>query len=254
VPSQDNNYRYPEDLLVDRQATQLPLALRARLEDAIGDQRSRPLSPEVRGRLESSLAPSGHVENGPQLRQAWRRPQPSSSWLRSSCPGWSTSPGEHLRQPRGPPGAARVARTRSAGRRPTPQADAAANNMPVATDSALKAVRGAGAPNVPGLFCRRAARCCRREPRSGPPLATWVVSPVPVSEGHGGAFRQRRCGAGRRSVLWRGQGAFACSRTRDRRCRRERPDQKEPRLAATIHLRPLATRTVATAGPAYARY
>jgi hypothetical protein len=58
VPDQDNNYRYPEDLLVgsDR-PRQLPLALRARLEDALTDQRSRPLSPEVRGRLESSLRP-----------------------------------------------------------------------------------------------------------------------------------------------------------------------------------------------------
>jgi hypothetical protein len=60
VPDQDNNYRYPEDLLVgaDR-PRQLPLALRARLEDALTDQRARPLSPEVRGRLESSLRPRG---------------------------------------------------------------------------------------------------------------------------------------------------------------------------------------------------
>jgi hypothetical protein len=60
VPSQDNTYRYPEDLLVgaDR-PRQLPLALRARLEEALTDQRTRPLSPEVRGRLESTLRPPG---------------------------------------------------------------------------------------------------------------------------------------------------------------------------------------------------
>jgi hypothetical protein len=60
VPNQDNDYRYPEDLLVgaDR-PRQLPVAVRARLEDALTDQRARPLSPEVRGRLESSLRPQG---------------------------------------------------------------------------------------------------------------------------------------------------------------------------------------------------
>ncbi len=60
MPNQDNSYRYPEDLLVgaDR-PRQLPLALRARLEEALTDQRSRPLSPEVRGRLESTLRPQG---------------------------------------------------------------------------------------------------------------------------------------------------------------------------------------------------
>ena len=60
MPDQDNNYRYPEDLLVgaDR-PRQLPPAARARLEDALTDQRARPLSPEVRGRLESSLRPQG---------------------------------------------------------------------------------------------------------------------------------------------------------------------------------------------------
>jgi hypothetical protein len=58
VANHDNDYRYPEDLLVgaDR-PRQLPLAVRERLEDALTDQRSRPLSPEVRGRLESSLRP-----------------------------------------------------------------------------------------------------------------------------------------------------------------------------------------------------
>jgi negative regulator of sigma E activity len=58
VANHDNDYRYPEDLLVgaDR-PRQLPLAMRARLEDALTDQRSRPLSPEVRGRLENSLRP-----------------------------------------------------------------------------------------------------------------------------------------------------------------------------------------------------
>ncbi len=60
MPNQDNDYRYPEDLLVgaDR-PRQLPVAVRARLEDALTDQRARPLSPEVRGRLESSLRPQG---------------------------------------------------------------------------------------------------------------------------------------------------------------------------------------------------
>ncbi len=60
MPNQDNDYRYPEDLLVgaDR-PRQLSVAVRARLEDALTDQRSRPLSPEVRGRLESSLRPQG---------------------------------------------------------------------------------------------------------------------------------------------------------------------------------------------------
>ena len=66
MPNHDNDYRYPEDLLVgaDR-PRQLPVAVRARLEDALTDQRARPLSPEVRGRLESSLRPQGPAENGP---------------------------------------------------------------------------------------------------------------------------------------------------------------------------------------------
>jgi hypothetical protein len=65
VADQENNYRYPEDLLVgaDR-ARPLPLALRARLEDALTDQRARPLSAEVRGRLENSLRP-------PRPRRKW---------------------------------------------------------------------------------------------------------------------------------------------------------------------------------------
>ena len=66
MPNQDNDYRSPEDLLVgaDR-PRQLPVVVRARLEDALTDQRSRPLSPEVRGRLETSLRPQGPAENGP---------------------------------------------------------------------------------------------------------------------------------------------------------------------------------------------
>ena len=104
MPSQDNNYRYPEDLLVgsDR-PRQLPLALRARLEDAIGDQRSRPLSPEVRGRLESSLRPQ-------RPRRKWTAIAPGLAAAAAIVvvaalvvPGLvHKSPSEHLRQPRGP--------------------------------------------------------------------------------------------------------------------------------------------------------
>ena len=178
MPSQDNNYRYPEDLLVgsDR-PRQLPLALRARLEDAIGDQRSRPLSPEVRGRLESSLRPQ-------RPRRKWTAIAPGLAAAAAIVvvaalvvPGLvhkspASTSGNHVALPEQhaslAPGAQGAANAPS---------DARSKQHAGAPTSALKAVRGAGAPNVPGhLFVAVPPAVAGVNPRSGPPTgATWVV-------------------------------------------------------------------------------
>jgi len=178
VPDQDNNYRYPEDLLVgaDR-PRQLPLALRARLEDALTDERARPLSPEVRDRLESSLRPQ-------ETRRKWTVMGPGLAaaaaivvvaalvvpgLVHKSPAGTSVNnvalPAQHASRA---PGAARAATTPSfsSGSQPAHPAT-----------SGVQAVRAGGGPKVPGpLFVAVPPAVDGVNPRSGPPTgATWVV-------------------------------------------------------------------------------
>jgi len=178
VPNQDNDYRYPEDLLVgaDR-PRQLPPAVRARLEDALTDERARPLSPEVRGRLESSLRPPATVRKwtviAPGLAAAAavvivaalvvpglvHKAPPSPSVNNVALPAqhqFSVAPGAAL-------GSA-PSRGRNAG-------TAAKTSQHAPVPSGLQAAR-AGAP----LFILVPPAVDGVNPRSGPPTgATWVV-------------------------------------------------------------------------------
>jgi hypothetical protein len=178
VPNQDNNYRYPEDLLVgsDR-PRQLPLALRARLEDAIGDQRSRPLSPEVRGRLESSLSPR-------RPRGKWNVMAPGLVAAAAVVvvaalvvPGLvhkspATTFGNGVALP-----ARHKALVPGAEGAPNARSFARSTQHAHSPTSALPAVRRAGAPNVPGhVFVAVPPAVADLNPRGGPPTgATWVV-------------------------------------------------------------------------------
>jgi hypothetical protein len=176
VPDQDNNYRYPEDLLVgsDR-PRQLPLDLRTRLEDAIGDQRARPLSPEVRGRLESSLRPR-------RPRRKWTVMAPGLAAAAAIVvvaalvvPGLvHKSPASTSVNNVALPAQRRALVPGAEGAANAPSFARSRQHAPSAT-SGLQAVRAGGRPKVP-VFVVVPPAVEGLTPRSGPPTGdTWVV-------------------------------------------------------------------------------